>query len=100
MVFTKYKSLVFYGLLVLTFLAALQTVAAYHGHQSFYDDPYYYADSGRYYRNMYTHHQYHVLAYRDHYSGYNQYYSYPPARYYRYNYYPRPRCQYPGDVCY
>ena len=87
--------------LVLTILSSVQTVEAYHEHNTFYDDPYYY-DNGRYndynYRPYYTHHQYHVISYRNHYNQYNQYHYYQPYQYQRY-YYPRGRCKYPGDIC-
>gem|GEM_PF-2978580 len=83
----------------LTILSGIQQVAAYHGHNSFYDDPYYYGRGYNYGSSYYTHHQYHYVAYRNHYTQYNRYYYSPPPRYYRYDY-RYPRCRYPGDVCY
>jgi len=87
----KYRwfiSLVIAGLVLFTIVP--EEVFAYHGHDSFYDDPNYYGSRYAYRYPYYTHHQYHYVSYRDHYRQYNRYYHYPPPRYYRskYRYYP------------
>lgn len=98
---TSTKQLIKGVTLLILFLAvfsSIQTVAAYHGRNVVYNDPYYYGYNNGYYNYpYYTHHQYHYLSYNNHYAQYNRYYYYPPPRYYRYSSYRR--CSPNVDFC-
>lgn len=80
MVLTKRQKQIFLATIFLVSIGLSQAASAYHEHQVFYDNPYYY--SGHYTSYpYYTHHQYHVIAYQDHYARYNRYYYYQPISY-------------------